>query len=101
MQIKTRDIERSLPDKGFEREGGEHIYFSLRHEGKDCGISTYFSHGAGEIGGSLIARMAKQVKLSKRDFVRLVECPMDYPEYLEKLKKEGFLPRSPRSRDEG
>jgi hypothetical protein len=100
MQLKTRDIERSLPDKGFEREGGDHVYFSLLYEGKDCGISTYFSHGENEIGDPLIARMAKQVKLSKRDFVRLVECPMDRAEYVEKLKEEGLLPPSSRLGDE-
>jgi predicted RNA binding protein YcfA (HicA-like mRNA interferase family) len=94
MQLKTRDIQRSLPDKGFSREEGDHIYFSFVHEGKDCGISTYISHGEREIGDSLISRMARQVKLSKQDFVRLVGCPMDHGEYVETLKEQGFLPPS-------
>lgn len=92
MQLKTRDIERSLPEKGFTREGGDHVYFSFVHEGKDLGISTYFSHGDREIGDPLISRMAKQVKLSKRDFVRLVECPMDHAEYVERLRGQSLLP---------
>ena len=101
MQLKTRDIEYSLPRKGFVRNPSRDIYFSFQFAGKDWGISTYVSHGEREIGDSLIGRMAKQVKLSKRDFVRLVECPMDHGEYIEKLKKDGFLPSSPRSHNEG
>jgi hypothetical protein len=101
MQLKTRDIDRSLPEKGFAREKGDHVYFSFLYEGKDCGISTYFSHGDREIGDPLIARMAKQLKLSKRDFVRLVECPMNQSDYVERLRNQSLLPSTPtpRTRD--
>lgn len=92
MTLKTRDIERALPTKGFEREQGSHIRFTFRFGGKDCGISTYISHGEQEIGDSLIGRMAKQVRLSKADFAQLVACPMGHDDFVAELKRQGFLP---------
>lgn len=95
MPIKARDVEHSLPRKGFLRRQSKDIYFSFRFADKDWGISTFISHGANEIGDPLIAKMAKQVKLSKRDFVQLVECPMSYDDYLRRLRERGVLPPSP------
>ena len=92
MPLEVRDIERSLPRKGFVRKASKDIYFSFEFEGKDWGISTFVSHGQREIGDSLAGKMARQVKLTKRDFVRLVECPMDHDEYVTKLRELGNLP---------
>jgi hypothetical protein len=95
MPLKTRAIDASLTQKGFVREVRDHIYFWFRFEGRDCGVFTHISHGDREIGDPLIAKMAKQVKLSKRDFVQLVECPMSYGDYLARLREQGVLPPSP------
>lgn len=95
MPLKTADVERSLPRKGFEQEVSKHVYFKFRHRGKDWGISTFFSHGEREIGDHLVGRMAKQVKLSKASFLRLVECPMSAEEYLSQLVRDGLVAEDP------
>ncbi|WP_419941943.1 hypothetical protein [Candidatus Palauibacter sp.] len=51
------------------------------------------SHGRAEVGADLIARMAKQCRLSKDEFLRLVDCPMTGSEYVEMLKSRGHLMR--------
>ena len=91
MPVRTSDIELSLPRKGFEREVSHHVYFKFRYGGKDWGISTFYSHGQREVGDHLVGRMARQVKLPKADFLRLVQCPMSAEEYLELLVREGLV----------
>ena len=39
------------------------------------------SHSAGDLSDSLLGLMAKQVKLSKGDFLLLVDCPLTYEAY--------------------
>ena len=92
MIFKVRDIERALPSNGFERAVRGHIYFMFQYKGKDCGVSTHVSHGSKEVGDSLIGQMAKQLRLSKANFVDLVECPMGHDEYVAELKRQALLP---------
>ena len=99
MPVRTADIERSLPRKGFEREVSRHVYFKFRHRGKDWGISTFYSHGEREVGDHLVSRMAKQVKLSKADFLQLVQCPMSAEGYLALLIREGLVTDDPGDRE--
>lgn len=95
MPVRTADIDRSLPRKGFEREVSRHVYFKFRYRGMDWGISTSFSHGEREVGDHLIGLMARQVKLPKADFLRLVQCPMSAEEYLAHLVSEGLVTADP------
>ena len=43
---------------------------------------TKISHGEMEIGDPLIAKMARQLHISKADFVDLVSCKIDGEQYL-------------------
>ncbi len=56
-------------------------------------IFTKMSHGRAEIGVDLIARMARQCRLSKDEFLRLIDCPMTESEYVETLESRGHLIR--------
>ncbi|WP_297901534.1 hypothetical protein [Metallibacterium sp.] len=38
---------------------------------------TKTSHGARELDDGLLGRMAKQCRLSRADFDRLIDCPLD------------------------
>ena len=44
-------------------------------------VYTKMSHSAGDLSDSLLGLMAKQVKLSKGDFLLLVDCPLTYEAY--------------------
>jgi hypothetical protein len=46
------------------------------------------SHGirGDDIGDRLLGQMAKQVRLSKKEFIELVDCPMSKEGYAQKVK---------------
>ena len=92
MQIEKRDVETSLPKKGFHREETHHIYFHHYYQNKYTGISTYVSHGANSIGDSLIQQMKKQLRLNNPyQVIDLVNCPISGDEYIQILKSKGQL----------
>ena len=45
----------------------------------------------GEVGPSLIADMARQCRLSRAEFLALVDCSLTEAEYRQKLLDEGHL----------
>lgn len=92
MQIEKRDVEASLPKKGFERDDSHHIYFNHRYQGKYTGAYTYVSHGMKSIGDSIIKQMKNQLRLnSSHQVVDLVKCPISSDQYVEILKSKGQL----------
>lgn len=45
----------------------------------------------GEVGPSLIADMARQCRLSRAEFIALVDCSLTAAEYRQRLLDEGHL----------
>lgn len=88
---KTREIERALMRKGFKRADKHHRYFTLHINGKKTSIRTKLSHGKSEYGEPLLNQMAKQLKLDKRQFFDLLDCPLSYDGYVALLKKQGDI----------
>lgn len=87
-------IEQSLLGKGFKPKSGDHnflIYHSL--EGKKTTARTKTSHTpkTKDIADGLLGQMAKQCKLTKKDFLDLVDCPLSRLGYEEKLKEQSLL----------
>lgn len=92
MQIEKRDVESSLPKKGFERDDSHHIYFKHRYQGKYTGAYTYVSHGMKSIGDSIIKQMKNQLRLdSSRQVLDLVNCPISSDDYNQILRTKGQL----------
>ena len=92
MALAKRKVKGALRKKGFdENEKKDHIYFYHRwkSDGILSGIWTRVSHGSRpkDLPKGLVGEMAKQVRLSSKDFRRLVSCDMDRDEY-EKVAKE-------------
>jgi len=56
-------------------------------DGRRTDIRTRVSHqsGGGDIGDNLLSAMARQVRLSRRDFEQLVDCPLSREAYEAKL----------------
>lgn len=52
---------------------------------------TKLSHGKSEISDPLIVLMAKQVNLSKNQFMDLVNCPLSKEEYESILESKNLL----------
>lgn len=95
MPRKQSEVEKSLTTKGFRSKEGDHNYFHYYSKtGKKTIVFTKTSHGAREITDSLLALMAKQCKLSRADFDRLIECPLDRETYEGKLVEQGVMASS-------
>ena len=77
----AKEIDKSLRKKGFRRETeGKHIhYFFPGSEGKKSGIGTLMSHGMGgtAIGSPLLGLMARQLRLTKKQFLDLIDCTLN------------------------
>jgi hypothetical protein len=98
MPRKQNDVERSLLAKGFAHREGDHNYFNYYTKaGKKTAVFTKTSHGAREIDDSLLGRMARQCKLSRGDFDRLIDCPLDRDGYEAKLIAQGAVEGAGRS----
>ncbi len=89
-----RVIEAALSAKGFALEPGrDHRYYRLMVDGKRTAISTFFSLGSGykEYGDSLLAKVAKQLGLTKAELLALIDCDLDGPSYLGLLRALGKI----------
>ena len=80
-----RDIDAALRKKGFTRKNdGKHLRYSfILPEGSKSGITTLISHGAFSetIGAPLISQMARQLRLTKKQFLQLIDCTLDEEGY--------------------
>lgn len=96
MPRKQSEVEKSLSSKGFRHKEGDHNYFNYYSTvGKRTVVFTKTSHGAREIDDHLLGRMAKQCKLSRADFDRLIDCPLDRDSYEKRLVAQGVVEALP------
>lgn len=96
MPRKQVDVEKSLLAKGFRAREGDHSYFNYYSKaGKKTAVFTKTSHGAREIDDNLLSRMAKQCKLSNKDFGLLIDCPLDRDAYESRLVAQGAVEAAP------
>jgi hypothetical protein len=86
MPRAKRLVEAGLLNKGFQSRDSHHKFFVYHTtQGMKTAVRTRTSQGGSELDDFLLGQMAKQCKLSKSDFLRLVDCPMTQPEYQELL----------------
>ena len=92
MPRKQSEVEKSLGVKGFLPTKGDHNFFHYYSiAGKKTRVFTKTSHGSREINDSLLGCMARQVKLTRGDFDRLIDCPLDRDTYEKKLIELGLV----------
>ena len=87
-------VESALEAKGFERKEGDHHYFVyVTKEGKKTTAKTKTSHTRKmkDIDDNLLSQMAKQCKLTKANFLKLVDCPLSRDDYEEMLRQQGLI----------
>ncbi len=86
MIQKCANVEYALVRKGFHRENAKHhTMFWFTVNGKKTSIRTRMSKGAAEIDNHLIACMAREMRLSKPEFLNFVACTMSGDDYLQKM----------------
>jgi hypothetical protein len=88
----VRQVVQSLHRKGFVEERGDHQYLRLVVDGKATPVMTFVSRGKGfDVGGGLLAMMARQLRLTGAEFRWLVECPLTHDAYVRLLRDRGVL----------
>lgn len=88
---KGRDIDAALCKKGFSREtDGDHVCYAL----VGTNVRTKISHGmkGHDIGPELLGVMARQLHLTARQFLNLIDCPLDEAGYRAILQEFGIIP---------
>ena len=92
MNLERSKVQDNLPKKGFvEQDDRKHIFYHFHHDGKKTHIRTHVSHGSKykTLGADLVSKMAKQCKLTAKNFRGLAECTVSHEEYLKLLKEAG------------
>ncbi|MCK5841557.1 MAG: type II toxin-antitoxin system HicA family toxin [Candidatus Sabulitectum sp.] len=87
-------VEKALRKKGFLEDSGDHHRFTYRTlSGKTSIIRTHTSHSKAkkEISIQLISRMARQVKLSRAEFLDLIDCHLSQEGYEDILRDKTLL----------
>jgi hypothetical protein len=82
MTRARKDVESGLRAKGFQKSDGDHHYFIYYDLcGKKTPVKTKTSHSGRDLDDSLLGMMARQVRLSKRQFLDLLDCPLSRQDY--------------------
>ncbi len=84
MPRNRKDLESALMAKGFVRvEGDHHRFVYVTRGGLKSLARTKTSHSpkVRDIADNLLGQMARQCQLTKQDFFRLVDRPMDRDEF--------------------
>jgi len=95
MPLDRADVRAGLLAKGFELEqrGRDHDYYWFVVGGQYSSIYTKVSRGTKykTIDDSGVAKMARQVNLTRKQFVSLVTCIMSRSEFETDMRNRGLL----------
>lgn len=100
MSLERDDVESKLSVKGFRlQDDRDHRFYWLHIDEAKQAIYTKVSTGTKyrTLGNDLVLAMARQVRLTTKEFRQLVECSLTAEGYLELLRARGHLkgPRKP------
>jgi len=79
--LKARRVDKALTSKlEFERHDSHHRIYRLYLDGQ-LAARTFLSHGQRELTDFHIGQIAKQMRLSRREFLDAVKCPLGREAY--------------------
>lgn len=84
----------ALKSKGFAQAAGDHVYLIYyTRDGQKTAVKTKTSHTPKmkDIPDNLISQMAKQCKLSRAEFLGVVDCPIDRDDLESLLRDRGEI----------
>jgi hypothetical protein len=65
--------------------------YAKLYEGGKLVLVTRRSMGSGKLDGKIQHYIRQQMKLDEDQFARLIDCPMQRPEYIEILRTKGLI----------
>lgn len=92
-QRARREIQKALCAKGFVEEDNDHYFYTLEYNGKKSAIFTKISKGSDykTIQQPLLSLMCKQLKLKNHELLELIDCKINYINYIKILKGRNIL----------
>ena len=95
MPRDARKVRKGLLNKGFRESEGDHKFYTFHTvQGLKTSVYTKMIHSADELSDSLLGMMARQVKLSKKDFLSLVDCSITHEAYQQQFIVLSILDRA-------
>ncbi|HUD15120.1 MAG TPA: hypothetical protein VMQ56_15820 [Terracidiphilus sp.] len=96
--LKPRDVKQALCAKGFREDNSrDHNYYFFYYQGKKSHINTKISHNESDLNDFLCSAMARQVKLTRKQFGAFVECALTGEAYEQLLVTAGHVRIEPSS----
>jgi len=92
--LDSNKTYKAMSKKGFqdvENKSKDHIRVEFWHEGKLTRCRTKFSHNGQELNNFLIGEMAKQVELSRLQFIDFAKCTLSQEQYVLILKSKKIV----------
>lgn len=90
-QVRVSRIANALLAKGFEAYESHHTMYRLVVGGKTTSIRTRISHGERQADDWLLAQIARQLHLSKRELLHFIDCEIGQRDYVELMIQRGHL----------
>ena len=84
MTRDRRKIQKALQKKGFRRSNSDHAKFTYHSlSGSKTNVWTKTSYGSKHknLSDNNISNMARQCRLSNRNFAALIDCPLTRKKY--------------------
>ena len=88
--MKKREVEKIFKKLDLKVRSTGHNYGWLIIGGNKIS-RVHYSHGKGDIPGSIVNRIRGQLKLSQKDFKELVACSLSYEDYINILKQKKLI----------
>ena len=88
--MKIKEIEKIFRKLDLKVRSTGHNYGWLIVNGRKI-LRVHYSHGKGDIPSVVVNKIRGQLKLSQKDFLELINCPLTYEGYLSILKQKGIL----------
>jgi hypothetical protein len=74
----------------LEVRSTKHRYGWFHFNGRKI-LRVHYSHGRGSIPGKVSDKIRSQLKLNKKDFKNLIDCPLSLKDYEAILKEKGII----------
>jgi predicted RNA binding protein YcfA (HicA-like mRNA interferase family) len=91
MPKSAKAVAAALQKKGFIKSDSKDVYYRLYIGGKKTQIFTKISHGEREIHDGLLGAMARQVRLTRKQFNELIDCPLQKEQYVQILVQANMV----------
>jgi len=88
--VKIKEIEKIFRKLDLKIRSTGHNYGWLIIKERKI-LRVHYSHGRGDIPTVIVNKIRGQLKLSQKDFLELINCPLTYEGYLNILKQKGIL----------